>query len=111
MVKAAAQLEQVRSLLDTPLIITSWYRCKLLNRAIGSSDTSAHIQGFAIDFKAPEYGTPIEICKAMALSKIKFDQVIQEGSWVHISFDPRYRQQILTAVFQQGKKTQYKVGI
>lgn len=107
MKKAAVGLELVRSLLLVPISISSWYRSLLLNRAIGSSDTSAHRQGWAIDFKAPAFGTPKDICEAIVKSDIKFDQLIFEGSWVHISFDPLMKGQKLTAIFQKGKKTKY----
>jgi len=35
-------------------------------------------------------------------SGIAFDQLIEEGSWVHASFDPRLRGQVLTATFKDG---------
>lgn len=108
--KAAVQLEAVRELLDKPIRINSWYRCKQLNRAIGSLDTSAHTQGWAIDFVCPDYGTPKQICEAIIRSGIEYDQLIQEGTWVHISFDPKKRKQNLTAIFGRGK-TQYVKGI
>ncbi|MFI4966717.1 MAG: hypothetical protein ACHP9T_15280, partial [Caulobacterales bacterium] len=34
--------------------------------------------------------------RALAGSGIAFDQVIEEGTWTHISFDPRLRRQVLT---------------
>lgn len=111
MVNAAEQMERVRSLLGCPVAVSSWFRCLLLNRAIGSSDTSDHRNGWAIDFISPKFGTPKEVCKKIAASDIKFDQLIFEGTWVHISFGPKMRQQILTAHFAKGKKTTYSVGI
>ena len=35
-------------------------------------------------------------------SEIGFDQLIREGTWVHVSFDPKMRGQILTAKFVGG---------
>lgn len=32
------------------LVINSWYRCPELNRAVGGSKTSLHMQGLAVDF-------------------------------------------------------------
>lgn len=107
---AAASLELVRALLLVPVLINSWFRCLLLNRAIGSSDTSAHVEGWAIDFKAPAFGTPKVICEAIIKAGIKFDQLIFEGTWVHISFDPRMRMQVLSATFVNGK-ARYTKGI
>ena len=81
-----------------PVIINSGYRSPELNKHIpGSSDTSAHTLGWAADIKCPNFGTPYQVAAKIADSGIKFDQLIYEyGSWVHISFDPRMRQQILT---------------
>lgn len=81
-----------------PIYVSSGYRSPELNKHIpGSSDTSAHTLGWAVDFKCPGFGTPYEVAAKIAASGIKFDQLIYEyGSWVHISFDPRMRQQVLT---------------
>jgi hypothetical protein len=37
--------------------------------------------------------------------QILFDQLIQEGTWIHFSVAPTMRQQILTAHFADGKAT------
>lgn len=97
-------LEQVRKLLgDIPLTINSGYRCLALNSKIGGVKDSAHTLGFAADFTARKFGSPKAICEAIAASEIQFDQLIQEGSWVHISFAPTMRRQLLTANFSNGK--------
>ncbi len=61
------------------------------------------MSGFAADFVCPSFGSPLEIVKAIAVSNINFDQCIQEGTWVHISFDPAMRREVLTANFHQGE--------
>lgn len=101
----AQGLEKVRSLLGAPLRIDSGYRCEALNAAIGGAKNSAHMQGFAADFLCPQFGSPTEIVKAIIASDIDFDQVIQEGTWVHISFAPTMRHSILTAHFAGGVAT------
>ena len=107
----AATLEQVRSLLGNNSIrISSGYRCLALNRAIGSGDLSAHVLGYAVDFTCPKFGTPKEVANKIAESPIKFDQIIYEGTWVHLSIDPRNRREVLTAHFGKGK-TNYTKGI
>lgn len=110
MVKTAAGLEEVRALLGEPMIINSWFRSLLLNRAIGSSDTSDHRQGWAVDFKCKSIA-PIKVCEAIVQSDIQYDQLIFEGTWTHISFSPKMRNQILTAVFKPGKKAVYLKGL
>lgn len=98
MQKTAVKLEKVRALLGNRSIhINSWFRCRNLNFAIGSKDSSQHIKGEAVDFICPSFGSPADICKELVAHKdlIQFDQLILEHTWVHISFailsgKPRY---------------------
>lgn len=99
----AKGLERVRAVLGKPILISSGYRSPALNKAVGGSATSDHINGDAADFISPGFGTPIAICRAIVAAGIKFDQLIEEGTWVHISFGPRMRGQILT--MRNGKYT------
>jgi len=95
----AQGLERVRALLGRPMRIDSGYRCDALNTAVKGSKTSAHMRGYAADFVCPGYGNPLRIVHAVAQSGIAFDQCIMEGTWVHVSFDPRLRKEVLTAHF------------
>jgi hypothetical protein len=102
----AQGLEAVRALLGAPLRIDSGYRCPALNAAVRGVPTSAHTAGFAADFICPAYGTPFGIVRRIVEDgSIRFDQLIQEGTWVHISFDPKMRGEVLTAHFADGKAT------
>lgn len=93
----AARMEAVRSLLgDRVISISSGYRCRALNRAVSGARTSAHLTGHAVDFNCYGFGDPLAVCRAVAGSDLAFDQLIEEGTWVHISFDPRLRRQVLT---------------
>lgn len=98
----------VRTLLgNKPIIVSSGYRSPALNKVVGGSNTSAHTLGYAVDFTCPGFGTPLEIAKKIAKSDImdEVDQLIHEfDSWVHISFDPRNRKQLLT-INKSGTKT------
>ena len=68
----AVLLEQVRELLGGNSIrISSGYRSLALNRHIKSSDTSAHIRGWAADFTCPFFGKPIDVAKKIAESNLK----------------------------------------
>jgi len=84
----AARADVVRKILNVPMIISSWYRCSALNRALKSPDSSQHVKGEAIDFYAPAFGSPAKICKTLLQNKelISWDQLILEHTWVHISF-------------------------
>lgn len=99
----ADNLEKIREFLGHPLRISSGFRCMELNRKIGGSVNSAHMSGLAADFTCAKFGKPIDVVKALFKSGIKVDQVIEEGTWVHVSFDPKMRQQFLTATFINGK--------
>ena len=96
--KIAAQgLERVRVLLGShPIHVTSGYRSPAVNAAVGGVDSSAHLTGYAVDFICPGFGTPFEVCGAVSESSLNYDQLIQEGNWIHLSFDPQARRQVLT---------------
>lgn len=97
--RTALGLEAVRSLLMAPIIISSGYRSPALNKAIGGAKSSQHVKGEAVDFICPGFGSPKEVCEAIARSNLRFDQLIYEGTWVHISFADTNRREVLTAHF------------
>lgn len=86
--KTATKLEKVRTILGKPIHINSWYRCPELNAALGSNSRSQHPKGEAVDFISPQFGSPLNICKIILANQmlIRFDQLILEHSWVHISW-------------------------
>ena len=95
--RLAAGLEAVRSLLGGPLAISSGYRCAALNEAVGGSSTSQHLQGLAVDFECPAFGTALEVADAIRRSALEFDQCILEyGRWVHLSFSDAPRRRMLS---------------
>lgn len=111
MKRLAAGLEEVRAALgNKPMRINSGYRSPKLNRAVGGARLSAHMAGYAADFVCPEFGSPLKIVKALAATGIQFDKLIQEGTWVHISFAPEARRQLLTAHFGPNG-TSYTAGV
>jgi len=85
LVRVAALLEQVRALVKKPISVTSGFRSKQVNDAVGSKDTSQHRIGCAADFKVHGM-TPKQVVELCVKSDIGYDQVIEEfDSWVHIS--------------------------
>lgn len=113
--KVAALLEQIRNLLGgVPITVNSGYRSPAVNAAVGGVPTSDHQQGCAVDFVCPAYGSPLQICRTLAASSIKFRQLIQENTWVHISLPQGAGKdgEILTAIFgANGKVTGYRTGL
>lgn len=114
MVHTAIKMEEVRSLLrDLPITITSWYRSPKINAALGSKATSQHILGLAVDFICPAFGSVHQICTKLVqeIETLQFDQLISEGTWVHISFlripNTVSRKEVLT--YQKDGK--YVIGL
>jgi putative chitinase len=66
--------------------------------------------GNAADFVCPEFGTPAQIVSFLQTTPLKWDNLVQEGNWVHVSFDSRMRQQVLTAHFDKDGVATYTQG-
>jgi len=108
--------EPIRKHFGKPIHISSGYRSKQLNTAIGGSLTSQHCSGEAIDIDMD--GSVNGITNKQVFDYIKqhlnFDQLIWEfgtsanPDWVHVSYktNGKQRKQILKAV-KQGGKTSY----
>ena len=85
-------LEPVRKYYNRPISPSSGFRCVLLNRQIGSSDTSQHITGQAVDFEVP--GVLNRETALWIKDELDFDQLILEfhkegdpySGWVHCSY-------------------------
>lgn len=104
-------LQPLRSLIAKPFKITSGYRSPELNAAVGGVKTSQHSKGQAVDFVVQGV-TPHEVCQIVINSGLEFDQVINEGTWVHLSYvKGKNRRQVLTAVFTKGNPTTYIQGL
>jgi len=84
--RLAEFLEEVKDLLDgKPIMVNSAFRCKQVNDAVGSKDSSQHRVGCAADIRVPGM-TPDQVVKAVINSSLPFDQVIREfDRWTHIS--------------------------
>lgn len=130
----AEGLERCRDILGVPIIVLSGYRCPELERILCAKDYSAwcarrglaennltwaqyfevkgHPRGWCADFIAPAFGDPLAVIRALLRAEppLKFDQLIQEGTWVHKSVAPAMRQQVLTAHFVDGRPT-YTAGV
>ena len=108
--------EPIREHFGVPIHISSGYRSKELNSAIGGSSTSQHCQGEAIDIDMD--GSKGGVTNKMVFDFIKdnlvFDQMIWEfgtdknPDWVHVSYEStgKQRKQILKAI-KSGGKTSY----
>lgn len=84
--RLAAFLEEIKTVLGgKPIMVNSAFRCKQVNDAVGSKDSSQHRVGCAADIRVPAM-TPDEVVKAVIASGLGYDQVIREfDRWTHIS--------------------------
>ncbi len=99
-------LQPLREKLGVKISVTSGYRSKRTNNAIGGSATSQHLEGKAADIKVAGI-TTIELCRKIKEFNLPFDQLIEEfGQWVHVSYSERNRREILQAI-KKGRATKY----
>jgi len=106
--------QPIREHFGVPIHISSGYRSKALNTAVGGSLSSQHCQGEAIDIDMD--GTSITNKQIFDFIKdnLNFDQMIWEfgtdvnPDWVHVSYEStgKQRKQILKAV-KAGGATKY----
>lgn len=92
-------LDPLREAYGKPIIVTSGYRCERLNKLVKGSKTSQHRFGQAADIRTVE-DTIEENKKLFDLIQklnLPYDQLIDEYNydWVHVSYSPRNRRQIL----------------
>ena len=98
--RLAKFLEQVKTALGgKPVMINSAFRCKQVNDAVGSKDTSQHRIGCAADIRIPGM-TPDEVVITIMAAGLGYDQIIREfDRWTHISIpnnpEDKPRQQAL----------------
>ena len=112
MLLAEKIFEPIREHFGVPIRISSGYRSKELNAKIGGSATSQHCKGQAIDIDMD--GTSLTNKQVFDYIKdnLPFDQLIWEFGneencdWVHVSYVPNGRKQILKA-FKMNGATKY----
>lgn len=72
-------LQPLRDKLGKPIIITSGYRSPALNKAIGGTPTSKQ-------FIYSPGMTIKELYNFVKSSGLEYDQMIEEGTWLHLSY-------------------------
>ena len=109
---AVHSLQSLSDLAGHPIISHSGYRCPQLNQIIGGvtayfSDgtvdwgkTSQHVKGEAADIVCPAMS--LDDLFNLAAKNVPFDQLIFEGTWIHISYSQPCRGQMMTATFIDG---------
>jgi len=86
--------------------VTSAYRSPAVNKAVGGSKTSQHVQAQAADLK---YAGGNDVLFNWIADNVDYDQLIWEfgtadaPAWVHVSYASNNRKQKLKAVKVNGK--------
>ena len=105
-------LDPLRTAYGAPIIVTSGYRCEKLNKVVGGAASSQHVKGQAADIRSVKDSRDQNkrLFDLIRELKLPFDQLINEYDydWVHVSYGPRNRRQVLDAV-RQGTKTTYRI--
>jgi zinc D-Ala-D-Ala carboxypeptidase len=109
--------QPLRDHFGVPLFVSSGFRSKKLNKAIGGSKYSQHMVGEALDIDADVYGSVTNRELFMFIKEnLIFDQLIWEfgdddtPNWVHVSYKEKgqNRKQVKRA-YRDSKGVYYKV--
>jgi uncharacterized protein YcbK (DUF882 family) len=106
-------LQPLRDRIKRPIVVTSGFRSVSVNRRVGGSNASQHCKGQAADFIVP--GLDLRnVAKLIQAMDLPFDQLILEfldtGGWLHVSYSPRHRRQVLEAKRVGGKTVYTKLS-
>jgi uncharacterized protein YcbK (DUF882 family) len=83
--RLAEFLETVRTVIGSPIVISSGYRSPKVNKGVKGSKHSQHCFGCAADIKVGGMNAD-QIVKKIMASGIQYDQIIREyDAWCHIS--------------------------
>ena len=96
-------MERIREIFNRPIIVTSAFRSREINKLVGGAVNSDHLMGYAVDFKINSLST-VDICRSIYKSDLDYSQLIEEfGQWVHISINPANKRQNLKAFKRNGR--------
>ncbi len=107
-----AVLQPVRSFLKFVIIISSGFRCKILNShpKVGGANSSQHVKCEAADLKSEDNAAIFNFIK----DNLEFDQLIWEygdddqPAWVHVSYKQGANRGQVMRAYKYGGKAIYK---
>lgn len=82
-------LQPLRNALGCPIIISSGFRCAVLNKKVGGTAASQHLYGQAADFIVPQKN--LKDVFNYIKSHLPYDQLLFEYNssgdrWIHVSY-------------------------
>lgn len=80
------RLERARKLFGAPIVINSWCRCEKHNEREGGVDSSAHVNGWAVDIRCGASRTRFNLRKALLAAG--FTRVGTGKTFMHVDMDP-----------------------
>ena len=90
--RLADYLDRIREKLGKPILISSGYRCPVLNKSVGGVYNSQHLKGLAADLLCADMSKLESVLRETG----GFDQLIKEhrkglpnSFWYHVSVCPR----------------------
>lgn len=98
----ARRLDEVREILGRPVVVSSWFRNKKLNKIVGGSSSSGHRKGMAVDIILKKGSAGKKEYERVKNRLESFDQLIYypRRGHLHIGFK-QYR-------FQERKQVMVK---
>ena len=108
-------LEPISNNFNSQIVITSGYRSPALCQAIGSSATSQHAFGMAVDFEI--LGIPNKEVSDWIVNHLDYDQCILEfwkpdepnSGWVHCSYKQSGNRKMYLRAFKGNGRVIYEV--
>lgn len=81
-------LQPLRNNLGCPIVITSGFRCAVLNKRVGGASNSQHLYGQAADLVVPQKN--LKDVFNYIKSHLPYDQLLYEynktDKWIHVSY-------------------------
>lgn len=109
--------QPIREHFGKPIYVSSGYRSKALNDAIGGSSSSQHCHGQALDLDQDNRNTGVTNKDVFdyILMNLEFDQLIYEfgdainPAWVHVSYNENKNRNKVLQAYRENGKTKYKL--
>ena len=87
------KLNEARIISDIPYFITSGYRCKRHNKAVGGTSTSSHTKGLAVDINAKNSRQKYLIVKG--LLDVGFTRIGIGKNFIHVDDDKKKDKKVI----------------